>query len=257
VELSNYARDHKKEVDAQFSTGKCFVNTNEDARKFKSTSCLCLSDSIKNILLIGDSHAAQISSSLREVFFDMNIQLSQATASGCLPILPVNGQSRCKDVINYVYYDYIAKHAHQIDGVIISANWIDSHDDNVTLLNNIMATLRLLDKYHIKTIIIGQNETYTIPYPYIAAWEYQLNTKLARKYIKPRSTLLNDFLKSKLPSQYVDIYNSDSLPGISTTGTPYMLDDHHVTSYGADLQVKKILSNQISRDFLQTLVRKD
>ncbi|GAA3945627.1 acyltransferase family protein [Chitinophaga oryziterrae] len=257
VELSNYARDHKKEMDAQFSTGKCFVNTNEDARKFRSAPCLCLSDSIKNILLIGDSHAAQLSSSLREVFSGMNIQLSQATASGCLPILPISGQSRCKDVINYVYYDYISKHASQINGVIICANWIDSHDDNATLVNNIKATLQLLDKYHIKAIIIGQNETYTMPYPYIAAWEYQLNIKLARKYVKPRSALVNDFLKYKLPSQYIDIYNSDSLPGISATGTPYMLDDHHVTHYGADLLIKKILSNQIAHAFLDSVARED
>jgi peptidoglycan/LPS O-acetylase OafA/YrhL len=253
LQLSAYAKDHKIEMEQRLSAGKCFITDGYTIKDFNHEQCLCLNDSFRNILLIGDSHAAHLLTSLKETFSKMGIQLSIASASHCMPVLGIKEESTCSDVINYVYHDYIVKHATEIDGIIISADWLLNTDDPA-LLKDIVNTLHFLEQYHLKTIIIGQNETYIIPYPNIAAWERQLNMKLAQRFVTKRSVIINDFLKDKLKSSYVNIFNSNFSSGVSSDNVPYMFDGNHVSSYGADLIVQKILKDSVASKFLQAVM---
>jgi hypothetical protein len=65
---------------------------------------------------------------------------------------------------------------------------------------------------------------------------------------------VNSFLKEKLKPFYVNIYNKDSLPGMSSDNVPYMFDDHHVTGYGAKLIVQKVLADSVASGFFHAVM---
>jgi peptidoglycan/LPS O-acetylase OafA/YrhL len=247
IEIANYRQGHVNVIHRQFNRDGCFIESNNDkVEKYNKDFCLKIEEGKINILFIGDSHAAVLSSSLSDALEKKNIHLLQATASGCLPILKTKGKSKCVDLINYIYRDFIFKNRNKIDGVILSANWINAKKGSQNdLLENLNNTLTYLKSYNLKTIIIGQNETYTIPYASIAAKEYEYNTNIRKNYLNWYSYNLNEFLKTKLSSKYIDIYNLDTIPKTTVDNTPYMFDENHFTQYGADITIKKLLSNSV------------
>jgi peptidoglycan/LPS O-acetylase OafA/YrhL len=253
VNLDAYTKMHKKENTQQFNLGTCFMNSdNAGIKDFKKEDCLYIDSNKKNILLIGDSHAAQFSESLRDVFKTRNINLLQSTASGCFPLVNKNGLSRCSDIIGFIYDSFIVNHADKIDGVIISAHWIDEENMHATLIYDIKNTIAYLQKYKLPVIIIGQNKTYIIPYPSIAAKEYQYKVKISANYVDQRSYKINDLLSKNLNPYYINIYASmDSFPKVSANHVPYMFDMNHFTKYGTDEVVRKLLVNPLFVGFLQ------
>ncbi|WP_138479050.1 acyltransferase family protein [Dyadobacter bucti] len=251
LEISGYSKIHKAEHDKQFNYA-CFITTiNPDIDREK---CLKIDENGRNFVLFGDSHSAHLSQSLREDFAKMNIKLVQASASGCLPVLRKDKKNRCTELIDYIYLDYLPKNAHKIDGVIISANWITCNSPK-ELVRDLHETIAYLEKLKIKVILIGQNETYTIPYASIAAreneYDYDASEQFSNRFLVPLSDTINNTLRRHFQSKYVDIYNISSIPKVSENNIPYMSDQNHFTKYGADLVAKKILSSREFADFLE------
>lgn len=251
LEIANYTINHKSVRAKQMNSGVCFLTDVSNIKQLNKEQCLCIEKNKKNILLIGDSHGAHISQSLRERLADKNIHLLQVTGSGGLPTLRstrINGYNK---LTKYVYSDFIVNN--KIDGVIICANWVNAKTWNISpeqLLNNINETISYLDKYHIKSVVIGQNEIYTIPYSTIAAQENQYNIRISKKYLVKDAYEINNFLYEKLKPYYVNIINTNYTPPLSSDNTPYMDDENHYTKYGADIATDKILSDPIIKSFL-------
>jgi len=253
LEIANYRINHKKERAKQMSSNLCFLSPVINYKNFNKEKCLCIEENKKNILLIGDSHGAHISESLREKLEDKNMHLLQVTGSGGIPTHKSNMRNQYTQLINYVYSDFIVNNMNKIDGVIICANWVNAKKWNTSageLLNNINETISYLNKYHIKSVIIGQNELYTIPYSTIAAQENQYNVRISKKYLLNDAFEMNNFLYQKLRPYYIDIINTNSFPPLSSGNVPYMDDENHYTKYGADITADKILSDPIIKNFL-------
>ncbi|WP_187294679.1 acyltransferase family protein [Chitinophaga pinensis] len=252
-QLSAYEQAHEMEKSQMFRQDTCFIMIGTD-KKFDREHCLCLKDSVKNVLLIGDSHAAQLWGPLSASLRNRGILLSQATGSSCVPVMKSNVPGHCDDVINYIYNEYIEKHAAEIDGVILTANWVNEVNNSPALLKDLQKTLQFLDKYHFNVMLIGQTETYTMSYPYIAAWESELNMPLTAKFRTPQSEQMDQFLKKNFSSLYIDVYNKDSVPVVSDQNVPYMFDEHHVTPYGATLLVDRVFADPIGASFLNKVL---
>lgn len=244
LEIADYMALHDKERSLQFSEGKCFITTGNFA-DYKRNLCLDISGSKKNLLLIGDSHAAEISQSLRDDLHGRNINLLQATASGCLPLISGTEPGYCTELNTYMYTDFIAHHAGKLGGIILSGDWSDAPDKNI-LLANMNKTIRYLKKFNLKIILIGQTESYMIPYSEIVAREYQYQLNLREAFVNRESVVVNDLLKQKFPDYYVDIYNRYNVPGMAGNQIPYIFDLNHLSKYGADLAVSRILADHIS-----------
>jgi hypothetical protein len=256
IELSSYKATHVEEAQKQYSSDCCFVGSSSDG-KLDKKRCLSLDGQKKNVLLIGDSHAAQFSESLKESLLKKNIHVIQATASGCMPFIRPNGLTRCKEVMDYIYHDFIISNDHKIDGVIMCANWVTSvqSKDSLALIKDLKNTIAYFEKYHLKVIIIGQNEIYTMTYPLIAARENEYNIQISHKYLNNNADKINTFLSKNLKPYYVDIYNHGAIPGISITNCPYMSDRNHFSKYGADLTVNKLLFNPTASEFISSVNR--
>jgi peptidoglycan/LPS O-acetylase OafA/YrhL len=256
IYLSNYNRSHFADRDKQFDHGCCFVNvTYDEDKKFNMASCLKLQPGHQNILLIGDSHAAHFSESFKEQFAKMNVHLIQATSSGCYPLMRKNGAPKCYDMINYLYTNFIPQNAGQIDGVMFSANWYKYKGGYLQLVADFNKTIEYLNRYHIKVIIIGQNEIYKLPYPVILAKELQYDIKLLAKFISAESYAMNDHLITGLPNNYIDIINRIPFTTLSAKNAPYLFDENHFTKYGADLAVQKILADPLAPAFFKPVNR--
>ncbi|HJP61810.1 MAG TPA: acyltransferase family protein, partial [Mucilaginibacter sp.] len=258
LEVANYSDTHREERNAQMSEGKCF--TTSGVKAFKNVPCLDINDHQKNYLLIGDSHGAHISQSLREALAKKGINLLQATASGGMPTYKFNDtlfwifksktRQQSRDVMNYVYRDFIPKNIGKLDGVIISGHWAQWPDfSREQILNYIQQTIAYLNGQHVKCIIIGQSEVYNLPYTTILAKDIQYNSHTTSRYLDKKAADMNKYLRDNLKPFYVDIYDYDSVPPMLNNEVPYMTDGNHFSKYGADLAVSKILSSPATQNF--------
>jgi len=249
LEIMNYNNAHVIDQEKQFSNGCCFVSASAAGLKaLKQDQCLRIRKGEKNILLLGDSHAAHFSQSFEEYFKKKQVHLNHASASGCLPILRENGASQCHEIIDFIFKDYLPQHASQINGVVISANWQLAENPD-QLVEDLQHTIDYLHYLHIKVLILGQNETYTVPFTSIIAREYQYHQQISDNFINRRAYAIHELLKNKLKPYYVDIYHLKT-PKLSPKFDPYMSDENHFSAYGAQMVTKKIFSTPLMNDFI-------
>jgi peptidoglycan/LPS O-acetylase OafA/YrhL len=103
--------------------GTCFLTSQyTQFSMYDQRECLAIKPRMRNLLILGDSHAADLHYGLSKTY--PNINFLQATASGCKPVLNPTGEKRCVDLVTYILNDFIS--AHRIDGVILSARWTTS-----------------------------------------------------------------------------------------------------------------------------------
>jgi hypothetical protein len=98
----------------------CFLTPKtNDFRYINQAGCLGTSDTKENWLLIGDSHADDLWAGLSSV--NPEINLMQATGSGCRPLLDIKGERRCADLMRFLFTDFIPKHRFYV--IPLSARW--------------------------------------------------------------------------------------------------------------------------------------
>lgn len=220
---------------------RCWISS--AGNDFDEKECLYLDSQKRNILLLGDSHGLQFSELLRAEMEKRNINLLQATASGCFAIARPNGGKECRDLMEFVYKDFIKHNSAKIDGVIICGFWGKPGIDRTLTLTDLQNTLAYLNKTNVKAVIIGENETYKMNYPYISARENEYNLKLSKKYQNISSFKTNEFLKANLKDNYIDIYTYGEVPK-PVDNMPYMIDRNHLSKLGAGIAMKKILASK-------------
>lgn len=237
--FSNYSPE---DLDKQF-TNKCFLTSKTKSfDEFNKKDCLSLSTTKPNILLFGDSHAAQLSSSLRATLDGYNVL--QATASGCLPYNGAKGwYPFCTILSSYIYDDFLKNN--KIDVVILSAYWASDifHDFDL-----VKPSIKKIKSSGAKVIVIGQTAAFKKPFPMIAM---QTPTSELNLYIDNNAL---DFYKnreaeiSSLSDLYIDAYTLNGASYFTDDGYPLYLDSNHVTPYGADIISRKI-RDKISKLF--------
>jgi hypothetical protein len=129
----------------QFRHGSCFIQSeSEDFSKFKKDECLQSLPDRSNILLLGDSHAAHYAQTFKEMF---PANLLQATGAGCRLLVPAKGRPSCKDLVNYIFDEYLPQQD-QFQAIILARRW--SYDD----IEQIQQTIEALLIHTNKLIII-------------------------------------------------------------------------------------------------------
>ncbi len=250
VMVAGYNKRHPEGT--RLSNSGCFLTTkNKSLSEYNQAACLSIKPGSKNFILIGDSHAADISEPFRRRFKGQNINVMIATASGCYPFITEKGGSKvCLALVDHVLRKFIIQNAGKIDGVIISANWVKTKPSNRKKLEkDLRATIDYLEENKLKVILIGQSEAYTITYPVLKAKELQFNTRLTKRYLRGQCYVVNDFLKERFKPYYINIINKSTFPELGSDYTPYIFDKDHFTPYGGDLAINKILTDSIGKAF--------
>ena len=133
LKVASYARyEGSPEHRSQFLDGTCFVSLGE---VYQRRACLPVSAEKPNLLVFGDSHAAQYWKALSERFPTWNVM--QATGAACRPMHGVSTEGHCNDFVPYILDDFLVKT--KIDAVILAGRWLDGED---SILETTIRTLR-------------------------------------------------------------------------------------------------------------------
>lgn len=212
--------------------GTCFISRAFSHTPAVHPSCLETQTNRKNVLLVGDSHAAHYWAGLAKTFTHLNFL--QATASGCVPTLVGGGAARCRSVIDAAYQQYIPNR--HLDAVILAANW--SHKDVPGLLR----TVDYLSNYVGRVYVFGPIVAYNDLLPrLLTRSELLSDPTLLRQLRVPTTRRLDKEFTDAFASssaKYISIYGilcdgSDNCVTKDHQGLPIQFDKAHLTETGA------------------------
>lgn len=242
---SEYLESGQK--NAQFNSCGCFITDSQTVKDYNHGKCLIFSTSKKNILLMGDSHAAQFSASLRNL---KEYNFLEASVGYTFPLINSRGQKGLVELNDYMYHSFIPANKEKIDLVLLSTHWLMRNNTHIKytedeILNKLKETILYFDQHHIKYLIIGQTETYKLDYAKILMLE-----SFGRKpdqFINDEAKIINDEIQAVIPpSNFISIYNSSAIQRYeSMKGIPYFFDNNHLTRFGADQIVEKVIAKRI------------
>ena len=248
-QIADYENKYKENgKDKQFNPCHCFITNSQKIGDYDFKNCLKISTDKKNVLLIGDSHSAQYSSSLRKL---RDINLLEASAGYVFPFPNSRGKKDTKQLMDYVFRDFIPQNHKKIDLIIISAHWLmkknpNLHYSNQEIKSELIRTISYLEKYHINYLFLGQTEAYSISYPKILMLKNLGRTE--QDFLINDAQKTNEILKSIIPARhYIDLYESKEINKIDGQGkTPYMFDGNHYSEYGARQVVENIIMKRLN-----------
>ncbi|MEN2785598.1 acyltransferase family protein [Sphingomonas qilianensis] len=218
----------------QYRRGPCFAG---EGLAYDAKACLRPSATGTNILVLGDSHAAQYWRAIALQLPKANVM--QATASGCRPVLPVSGLERCTDMVSYALGPFLD--AHKIDTVILGGRW---RAEDVAAVGPTVAGVRARG---IKIVVIGPTVEY----------HGEFSQLLARAMIRQdfaalerlRATEQRDIDRALAPvvlkagGRYISAYDIECPGGRcvyrAPGGAPMQFDYGHLTLPGARYVIAK------------------
>ncbi|MCG2431657.1 SGNH hydrolase domain-containing protein [Aequorivita xiaoshiensis] len=232
--IGNYADEYNNKIrEAQFNSSNCFITIGNNMEDYNWSGCLQLSDTKKNILLIGDSHAAQFSQSLQEQIGDL-LNIMELNAGIVFPFKNPKGQPESVKLINRFYNEFLPDHIDELDVVILSLHWPMYRNPQIgyskkELLKSYTEFLNYFKNKGVSVLVIGQQESYTIAFSKIIMLQKTLAkdnvNPFINKYIDAETNRDMEWLKENTPnSQYIDIYDLEEVVKLNDEGVPYMVD---------------------------------
>jgi peptidoglycan/LPS O-acetylase OafA/YrhL len=225
INLANYLSYDPSEG---YRTGECFLTNQMDFAEFNPKSCLAQAELGKSYLLIGDSHAADLYPGL-EAVLGKRVNLLQATATGCKPVLrDVGIRTTCASMTKFIYDDYLKNHS--VDLVIMSARW---GDEDIGPLSD---TIRELKARGQPVAIMGPTPEFTLPLPRLLAQSIESpGTINIQTYLYPSLRELDRRIASMAEKEgvmYISLYaklcpNSECISTVD--GAPLYFDASHLT----------------------------
>jgi len=141
---------------AQYGTDRCFAMPYGIPN---DVSCLIPQPARANVLLIGDSHAAQLSQALRQAIAPAH--LMQATAAGCRPTLAGQGLASCRVLTLQALQHTDLAH---VSAVVLAGRWFET--DAPLLADTVRA---LLARGARAVVVVGPVIEYEADFPDLLA----------------------------------------------------------------------------------------
>jgi peptidoglycan/LPS O-acetylase OafA/YrhL len=232
----------RETVTSQNGHSNCFITSKSKngLQDFSNQQCISANPDKRNVLIVGDSHAAHFSKALRTLYPD--VHFSQVTGSGCIPKLHAKGASICSSLMHRAIDEAIP--SGRFDTVIFSALW----------KNNYASPLREVilwtQKYVDDIVVLGPTIEYKKPLPTLLAKSAIRNDdgeiiKRSRRYAysKKRARYLRSEIKD-LKINYFSVIDSVCPKGkcllTDQHGTPLQFDYGHFTYQGALVVIDKL-----------------
>jgi peptidoglycan/LPS O-acetylase OafA/YrhL len=143
----------------QFRRGPCFRGEAQADIAFEPAECVGLSDTKPNVVVVGDSYAAQYWRAVALELPDANVM--QASASGCRPLIGTGGDARCREVADYVLGPLLA--TGKVDSVVLAGRWLPED------LSAIAPTIDHIQSAGARVVFIGGAVEYQGAFPAILA----------------------------------------------------------------------------------------
>lgn len=219
-----------------FHRDSCFLTSNSDGLKFyKQDQCLTPQAGARNVLVIGDSHAANIVDALRAQF--PAVHFMQATATGCKPTLDGRGAGRCTALVDFIYRDWLARPGVKIDQIVLASRW--EADD----VEPLARTLEHLHKRGVSTLVYGPTPEFMLPVPLMLAYEEITQSPLSARFTRGDRVLLDRQFRTRFgtaTTYFSPLANMCGADGCEAkeNGQAMFFDRDHLTLAGAKRAVR-------------------
>ncbi|WP_274617178.1 SGNH hydrolase domain-containing protein [Novosphingobium terrae] len=197
-----------------------------------------LSDKKINMLILGDSHAAQYWRAFALRYANRNVM--QANASGCRPVICGAGAERCREIVDYALGKLLD--TGKVNLVILAARW---QAEDAAMLG---ATIARIRQTHASVVVIGPTIEYDSSFPGLlarAVWSGDLDAVTQRR-IDERVQMNNLMAKaaSENSTPYIDVQGIICPNGkcilFANPHTPMQFDYGHLTFPASQLVVAKM-----------------
>jgi peptidoglycan/LPS O-acetylase OafA/YrhL len=224
-----------------YRQGVCFLENGTQLASFNKQVCLGEPNGKRSLLILGDSHGAQLWPGLSTVFADR--QVMQANTTGCRPtVVASDGHQTgiCKDLFGFMYNDFLMKN--HVDTVLIAGRWVDGDMPALT------KTIEFAKAHGIAVVVVGPGLEFDMPEPRVVALELRSGRPEridAFRLAQPRATdqkmteLARDVWHVPYISQYADLCTPEC-PVYASPGVPMLFDTDHLTAEGSVLLAKVI-----------------
>lgn len=223
----------------QFRRGPCFRGRKEKDIAFDPDLCTPLRNDGKNIVVLGDSHAAHFWKAIVLQYPEYGVH--QATASGCRPTIIGSGARACREVVDFVLGSLVS--TGKVGTLVLSGRWKDKD------LTHLEETVERVAPLVGRLIVLGPTMEYHGDAPrYLARSERGVGIDLNQledisRYDMDRRmrTLLED-TKADYISVIDTLCPDKNCKIMVEKGVPMQFDYGHFTLDGAKWVVKELPS---------------
>ncbi|WP_219773907.1 acyltransferase family protein [Polymorphobacter sp. PAMC 29334] len=235
AEFQNYPRMRHDHFDNRMP--RCFVGSPNE--QLDTSNCLATKAGMRNVVLLGDSHADMYGTQLRRLAPDVN--WLQATYFGCPPIVRGSRDWRCNAMIEQVIGPLAA--SGKIQGIILASRW------RADQIGRLSETVRLLSTKGLHVIVIGPVDEYEGSFPSLLARAVQAGDPASvRRFLTPDRPQVDALVKAAAiasGASYISAYSVICPAGtcllFAGNRTPMHFDYGHLTEPGAEMVVRAML----------------
>jgi hypothetical protein len=215
---------HKSDKRLQFGAKGCFIDRTPG---FDFAKCMALDPARRNVLLLGDSHAAQLSLALAER--QPGIHLAQATAAGCRPLLRTDGDKYCIAVVKAALGSLLDRGG--IGQVVLAGRWRENEVDRLA------ETVKALRARGLAVTVVGPIVEYEDDFPkLLARATLQHDTDALGAMRDAKRAALDRAMAPRMRAagaRYVSMQRlecpDDKCRLLTRDGTPFAFDYGHLT----------------------------
>lgn len=218
--------------DKAFRTGQCFMGGDEPEPAFDLPRCTPVRPGHEHVLIMGDSHAAQLWYGFDRVMTASDIW--QVTAAGCRATLDARSQPQrhCKLWANTVS-DLLARA--RPDLIVMTYNY---QPRDLPLLDNMLQTMR---GQRLHVMVLGPEPTYDIPLPTLLAHQVLTGRSSAGAFLQTAVFMEHEVAGiaardgASFQSLEKRLCNAkgDSCATLNADGSPLLFDNDHLTPSGS------------------------
>jgi len=243
LQLASYEDSHESQT--AMRSGTCFISFEQRFEDYDRGRCLQQKAGGKNYLLVGDSHSAMLWYALSSSLPTVNVM--QANAPGCKPVIHPTGYSECAKLMNFIYYDYLARH--KVDELLLEARWFPED------LNGLAETILWAKNHGVPVTLFGPVPEWDTDLPrleaYSVAWS---RPKLASRHRVMKQEILDAKLSVLAANAwqipYVSVYQA-ICPGencdefVDRDGKiPIAFDTDHLSKAGSLMVVRRLINRR-------------
>ena len=223
-----------------FRQGTCFLGSDDSFSNFQQATCLANDPNRKNILILGDSQAAQAWFGMNQVFPE--VHFLQATGSAC-PIwvhTPTEAPASCRQLAKFMHQTYLP--AAHLNGVLLGGRWGKDH------LTDLDEQIRFLQHLGLEIYLVGPMVEWDQPEPRLLGIALRDRTpeSVAKHLFAWPSELDNNLrvlARDKWHVHYISYFENLCTPSCveyAAPGVPLVFDGHHMTAEGSVLFARNV-----------------
>lgn len=224
----------------------CFLEPRQTRADYDKARCYAPVADRKNVLLFGDSQAAQYAAALASAFPGVNVM--QATAAACPPFHTASGGDKfCSPFANDIF-DLVR--SRPPFAVILSSNWpYDASPGHQHFLERLRESIDIFTALGVRVVVIGPSPQYAETVPRIIVSHrdetqvgMQVGAPIAGLFDLDRemASALRDIPSVSYVSVLTTVCDDETCPLLAKPLVPMQWDRLHLTAEGSQLIIGRL-----------------